>query len=296
VAHQCTCSRACSPTAFRKLRIVIEICLAHNVFLKLSKSWFGRDHAIFFGYRVGKDYYCRLLRLLRLLRQFPDLVRSSKCSVSWVALFFPRFHPAFLQDMTRKEFVWDSTAWTTERIAAFDEFKAALHRHFVIYYPDYSLPWVVRCDASTVGAAEVLHQIKPATDTEPEQLPPLALVSTKFSPQAQRWKTLEQEAYAIYFTIHALESLLLGKPFVLETDHANLLFMDKSLSPKVIRYCIYLQQFTFLVRHILGKLNLVADCFSRIHDAPYAGEGGGVGHDLFHSLMCYCYRSRLCST
>jgi hypothetical protein len=55
------------------------------------------------------------------------------------------------------------------------------------------------------------------------------------------------------------------KPFVLETDHNNLLWMEASAVPKVIRWRIYLQSFTFMLRHIPGKQNLVADWLSRAH-------------------------------
>ena len=57
----------------------------------------------------------------------------------------------------------------------------------------------------------------------------------------------------------------MGKRFILETDHANLVWMEKSTVPKIIRWRMYLQSFEFLIRHIPGKQNIIADWFSRLY-------------------------------
>jgi hypothetical protein len=49
--------------------------------------------------------------------------------------------------------------------------------------------------------------------------------------------------------------------------------MEASQVPKIIRWRIYLQGFNFLVRHISGRENVVADCLSRLHtddDSPHS--------------------------
>ena len=42
--------------------------------------------------------------------------------------------------------------------------------------------------------------------------------------------------------------------------------MEASAVPKVIRWRVYLQSFTFLLRHIAGRQNAIADYLSRVHD------------------------------
>ncbi len=39
--------------------------------------------------------------------------------------------------------------------------------------------------------------------------------------------------------------------------------MEKSVVPKIIRWVLYMKSFSFLVRHVPGKLNAVADHLSR---------------------------------
>jgi hypothetical protein len=87
--------------------------------------------------------------------------------------------------------------------------------------------------------------------------------SAKFSDPATRWTTIEQECYAIYFAIMTFAYFLYGSVFTIETDHNNLRWMEQSKVPKIMRWCAYLQSFQFLVRHIPGKQNVVADYLSR---------------------------------
>jgi len=57
-----------------------------------------------------------------------------------------------------------------------------------------------------------------------------------------------------------------GKGFVLETDCRNLVWMEKSEVPIVMRWRIYLQSYQFLLRHIKVIDNVVADWASRMHE------------------------------
>src|SRR5690606_6864596 len=78
-----------------------------------------------------------------------------------------------------------------------------------------------------------------------------------------RWATIEQEAYAVYFCILKLSHFLLGHHFIVETDHRNLLYLEKATSPKLVRWRLRLQEFDFELRHVAGRDNQVADALSR---------------------------------
>ncbi|GKT19225.1 hypothetical protein ADUPG1_011465 [Aduncisulcus paluster] len=91
-------------------------------------------------------------------------------------------------------------------------------------------------------------------------------LSKKFTEVERRWSTMEQEAYAIYYAIKKLQQYLLGRSFVVETDHKNLLYLHKEPAAKVIRWKMFLMQFNFSLRHIPGVENVVADALSRAFD------------------------------
>ena len=71
-----------------------------------------------------------------------------------------------------------------------------------LFAPDYDLPWLIRCDASIIGMGGVLLQKLPSTHPKwPNEWVPIAFCSHKFSDVATRWSTIEQEAWAIYYSV-----------------------------------------------------------------------------------------------
>jgi len=205
---------------------------------------------------------------------FPTTVKQMQ-SFLGAALFFKSFVPNYsaltapFTDMIKKDFNWNETTWTTDYKKLFEEFKEALQSSTAIFYPNYELTWILRTDASMRGVGAVLLQVFVGADGI-QQLQPLGFASQKFSSQASRWSTIEQEAYAIYYAVKHFSYYLRCKSFILETDHNNLLWMEASLVPKIIRWRVFLQSFSFQIRHIAGKNNLVADYLSRMHEETEA--------------------------
>ena len=74
---------------------------------------------------------------------------------------------------------------------------------------------------------------------------PIAFASHKYSGAAVNWDTYKKEAYAIYYAIRQFGYYLTGKPFIVETDHRNLVWMESSLVPIIIRWRVLLQSYVF---------------------------------------------------
>lgn len=256
--------------AYMKLQKVLDRCIEKNIYLKFSKTYLGFDSATFFGYSVRYGHYELTQDRKDALSAIP-FPKNTKAVQSFLgsALFFKAFIPHYstltapLSDMTHKDFDWNPKSWKSDYQAAHRDLLAAIQRCSGLHYPDYTLDWILRTDASLHGVGAVLLQC-----SADDAFQPLGFASEKFSDAATRWSTIEQEAYAIYFAVKHFSYFLRCKPFVLETDHANLLWMDSSLVPKIIRWKIYLQDFDFLIRHIAGKSNSVADWLSRVHEPP----------------------------
>jgi len=257
--------------AYHKLEIILDRCIERNVYLKFSKSWLGYDHAKFFGYicKLGKYELAQDRKDALKSIAFPSSIKQMQ-SFLGAALFFKNFIPHYstlvapLNDMTKQSFNWDSSTWTLDYRSIFEQVKDALQDATSIFYPNYNLLWLLRTDASQLGVGAVLLQLFETPDAPGEiQYQPLGFASQKFSTQATNWSTIEQEAYGIYFGVKSFAYYLRCKPFILETDHNNLLWMEASAVPKVIRWRVYLQSFSFTLRHIPGKQNLVADWLSR---------------------------------
>jgi hypothetical protein len=238
--------------------------------LKFAKSWLGFSEVKFFGYLCKNgSYEMTAERKLAIQNfQFPSSQKGMQ-SFLGAALFFKGFVPNYsqltapLNDMCANKFDWNPSSWSSNYLDIFEQFKSSLQTACAVFYPDYALEWILRTDASLTGVGAVLFQIF----IDPNGVvihQPLGFASQKFSSAATRWPTIEQEAYGIYFAVKTFAYYLHCKNFTIETDHNNLIWMEASIVPKIIRWRIYLQSFTFLLRHIPGTANTVADWQSRM--------------------------------
>jgi hypothetical protein len=255
--------------AYSKLEIFLDRCIERNITLKFAKSWLGFIEVKFFGYLCRHDSFCMTNERKEHIQGIPfPTNQKSMQSFLGAALFFKDFVANYsqltakLNDMSTSKFNWDSSTWVIDYKAVFQQFKDELQRACALFYPDYELPWILRTDASETGIGGVLLQIK-TNESGNEVMQPISFVSKKFSDPATRWSTIEQECYGIYFCVHHFGYFLRCKFFVLETDHNNLRWMSASEVPKITRWRIFLQSFNFLIRHIPGKHNTVADWQSR---------------------------------
>ena len=72
----------------------------------------------------------------------------------------------------------------------------------------------------------------------------------------------------MFYACSKLRYYLFAKRFTMMTDHNNLLWMESSEVPKIVRMRIFLQEFNYDLIHIPGKSNVFADWLSRMHDVP----------------------------
>ncbi len=250
-----------------KLEAFLDKCIEFNIVLKFSKSWIGVAKVTFFGYECQFQKFGisekRIKAILDLT--FPKDKKSMQSFLGTVVFMQP-FTPNFssiaspLYCATSKGFDWDDLAGVSKLLQPFEELKKAVAACIALYYPDYELQWFLRCDASDVGCGAVLFQ-----KTDRDRLQPLAFLSHKFSPTAQKWSVIERECFACFWAIASNEYYLRCKSFILQTDHRNLQWMENSKTPKVVRWFVMMQSFTFLVQHIPGAHNKVADLLSRLH-------------------------------
>jgi hypothetical protein len=108
-----------------------------------------------------------------------------------------------------------------------------------LFYPDYTLPWLLRADASDLGVGFVLMQIFTNPDGSTVHQP-ILFGSKKFSATAAKWHTYAKEGFAQFYAMKSCEYYLRAKEFIFEGDHANLQWIERSTDGKVIRWKIYM--------------------------------------------------------
>ena len=257
---------------YQKVHRVFQRCDERHVILKLEKSFIGVTTAHFFGYEVSGGSYKLSQKRRDAVAAIP-MPRDQKSMQRFLgaALYFKTHVPSYsdltadLNEMVKKDFDWNPATWTKDYVGALERLKEAILQSATLHFPDYALPWVLRCDASEKACGGTLLQERQAEPSSPPTFEVISFVSTKFSGAACRWDIPKKEAFAIYFSVRELAYYLEVKPFTIETDHANLVWIEKSDAAIIIRWRLYLQGFSFKIRHIPGKANVFADMLSRMY-------------------------------
>ena len=158
--------------------------------------------------------------------------------------------------------------WTDACQQAFESIKESIMKNQKLYWLDYAKKIYFRCDASKIGCGAQLFQHE-----ENGRELPVAYISHTFSQAEQNWSTLEQELFAAVWSTKTWMSQLEGAHFTILTDHKNILQLQKSTAPKVIRWRLAMQQFSYEIVHVAGadSKHAVADCLSRLHGPAKGG-------------------------
>ena len=195
---------------------------------KPRKCQFGMAQCIYLGHVVGSGVMEPDPAKVDSVASFPipqtkKQVRTFLGLVGYYRKFVPNFSTiaAPLTDLTRKALP-NRVSWSTCCDAAFKELKMLLSSSPILLSPDFERPFVVQTDASDCGVAAVLSQLDGKDDEHP-----VAFFSRKLLPREQRYSTIEKECLAIKLGIQAFRFYLLGRPFVVQTDHRSLEWLHR---------------------------------------------------------------------
>ena len=149
--------------------------------------------------------------------------------------------------------------WTPECQEALNQIQRILSEKPVLILPELRKTFTVRTDASNTGIAGVLLQ------ELDERLHPVAYVSRKLLDRETRYSTIEKECLAIVWTLQKLDRYLWGQKFILQTDHKPLTFLKSAMfkNNRILGWSLAMQGYSFEVREIAGKDNILADLLSR---------------------------------
>jgi hypothetical protein len=248
------------------LRKVFTRFRKYNIKLQPSKMNIGLTKVQYVGHTIDKDgihfspskldsilsfqkpvYHAQLRSFLGLANYFRDHVKH---------------HSTLVYPLQRLLDTYDRRAklnWTPETDAAWENIKHAIHDCPKLFFLDNISAIHLYTDASDYGIGAYLCQIVDGKEV------PIAFISkTLTQSQREKWSVPQKEAYAIYYALCKLEYLLLDRPFTIHTDHKNLTYINDSVNAMVVRWKLYLQEYTFDIQFIKGLDNIVADNFSRL--------------------------------
>ena len=146
--------------------------------------------------------------------------------------------------------------WTSECQDAFETLRCKLVTAPVLSFPDCSKTFILDTDASDVGIGAVLSQVQ---DNGEEHV--IAYGSRILSKAERRYSVTRKELLAIVIFVGHFRQYLLGKPFVLRTDHNALKWLKNFRNPEgqLARWLEKLEEYSFSVEHRPGKKHANAD-------------------------------------
>jgi transposase InsO family protein len=162
-----------------------------------------------------------------------------------------------LHELTRKNV---SFHWGPEQQKAFDELKLRLTTAPVLAMPTDDDTFILDTDCSGRAAGAVLSQIQNGVEH------PIAFASRSLNNAERAYSTTRQELLAIVFGLKQYRMYLLGRSFVIRTDHSALQWLRKTPEPvaQQARWLEFIEQFNYRIEHRPGANHINADQMSRL--------------------------------
>ncbi|TFY74871.1 hypothetical protein EWM64_g9142, partial [Hericium alpestre] len=276
-----------------KLRRIFTRVRERNLSLSASKSSFFMTEAVFTGARVGPQGVLpdltkltaivdwpqpadalNLMSFLGLTGHFRDLIRNyTKVERSLRDLLQGANLPTPCSKSMYRRILQDyklSSHWTDTHTRAFIGLKAALTSEPVLRGPQWDgTPFIVTTDGCQDGFAGVLSQRTKTTlpsGKTVEKLHPIAFASKRTSSSEEKYKPFLLEFAALKFALDKFSDVIWGFPVIVETDCQALrdVLLSDGLNSIHARWRDGILAYQIIdVKHVPGRLNVVADGLSR---------------------------------
>ena len=247
----------------RHIELILQRLKSYGLTIKLSKCFFACPEIEFLGHMVDfgtvSPKQLKVMDLLNTTR--PEGKRQLQ---SWFGLsgYYQRYIPKYaelsapLTDLLKKDVKFN---WNDKADKSFNDIKCLLAQKPVLKIADFSKPFVIFVDASSIASAAILMQ----TD-ENDVLHPTCYYSKKHNKSQLNYTTTDLEALALVLAIRAFRIYLSGRTTIY-TDHEALHYIHNNATKnkRLLRWSMELQQFDLKIEHVKGKDNIFADYLSR---------------------------------
>ena len=200
------------------LSTVLQRLADAGLTIKPKKCQFGMSTCAY----LGNGEVCPDTSKVKAVEDFP--VPKTKRQVrAFLGLtgYYRRFIPHYAQtaaDLTKKDGL-NRVIWTPACHRSFLELNHMLCSTPILQSPEFSRQFILQTDR---GVGAVHSQL----DDEGIEHP-VAYFSRKLLPREEKYSTVEKECLAIKLATHAFRVHLLGKHFIIETDHRALKWLDQ---------------------------------------------------------------------
>jgi len=160
--------------------------------------------------------------------------------------------------------------WGEEQQSSFEDLKSALIGDEVMAYPSEEGLFILDVYASNTGIGGCLSQLQNNEVLQTEIERPITFASKSLTRTQRRYCVTRRELLAMVTFMHKFRHYLLGKEFLVRTDHSSLRWIMSFKSPtdQMARWLEILSQFNFKIEHRKGSKHLNCDSLSGIPCDP----------------------------
>ena len=242
--------------------------------LKPSKCELFREEVLFLGHIITQDGVKPDPSKVSAVQNWPiprnvTDVRSFLGLCSYYRRFIAKFS-TIAGPLHRLLEAGQTFEWTPNCQAAFEALKAALTGNEVMSYPNKDGLFIIDTDASDTGIGATLSQLQWCDQSQREEERPIAYASRSMTKTQRRYCTTRRELLAIVTFVQHFRHYLLGKQFLIRTDHSALRWIMSFRDPvdQMARWLEIMAQFDFKIEHRAGKKHGNADALSRVPCDP----------------------------
>lgn len=251
-----------------------------------KKCSFGLPKVLYLGHYLSAKGIEVDQTKVKLVEDYPR-PKTQKDVRAFLGLagYYRRFIQGFsiianpLHQMLRKdvEFLWD-----VHCEEAFSTLKNALCCAPVLVYPDLTKPFIINCDASTIGIGYILAQ----EDSSGKEHP-ICYGGRSLTAAERNYSITHLECLSLVEAIREFNCYLANSYFTVFTDHISLKFLQSlksSTTGRLLRWSLLLQGYHFEIQYKSGRKNTNADAISRLALPPSPGIDTGAEDAIFANI------------
>ena len=259
------CGSTFLETYFRLAEFLFQVEKA-NLRVGPAKTKLFVQEAEWLGHRVTPDSLMPGQKLTKAVQEWPRPTTIKELQTFLgKASYYRKFIKDFaviatpLRILLQEETEW---TWNEPQEKAFEDLKKALCSEPVLAHPNFrsSEPFILDTDASHYGVGGVLSQKQ-----QDGSVRPISYFSKSLGKHEINYSVPRKELLAVIQAVKFFKYFLLGRPFVIRTDHAALkwLITSPNLSNQLARWSTSLEDYDFTIEHRPGVKHGNADALSR---------------------------------
>ena len=237
--------------------------------LKPNKVELMSDTVTYLGHQIsakGVSPTDEKIRAIKTAKRPNDIseLQSFIGSANYLRKFIPHFADkmALLYALLKLNSKWK---WDSTEQMAFEQIREAMSSDTTLGHYSCTRDVVLQVDSSGKGLGAVMLQ-----PDENDQLRPIAYTSRVLTPPEKNYSQIEREALALVFGAEKCRQYLLGRSFILRTDHKPLLTLFNRhnaipmlTSTRLKKWRLALSACCYTMEFVPGKQNVFADYLSR---------------------------------